>query len=138
LDAFGYRAANVMRHAKSPIEDSLPFIYEQVLDRLRSKDEHDGTKAKPMLDLIAFMAPESIPADVLSDALTVTSPPEDESLASVQFQSAQRELRRLHLIRRQDDGFSIHQFAQAILRDLLRDSTFAVMRRHVPRLAGLP
>lgn len=119
--AFDRHAAVVMKQAKSPVDESLPFTYEQILSRLRRNDAKDGTKAATLLELIAFMAPEAIPEEPLRNALATASPPEDTSLAPVEFQSAQRKLQRLHLIQLRDDGFTIHQFTQAVLRDILHD-----------------
>lgn len=119
--AFARNAAIVMKQAKNPVDESLPFIYQQIMSRIRQDDAKNGTNALTLLELVAFVAPEAIPQDLLRRALIAASPPKAISLAPVEFQSAQRELQRLHLIQLTDDGFTVHQFTQALLRDLLHN-----------------
>jgi hypothetical protein len=140
-DAFDRRAAEVMKHTKSPGEESLALIYEAVLSRLRQSYEENGIKARVLLELIAFVGSQRIPLELLRKALVYVSPPADGSLAPIEFQSAQRELQRLHLIQSGDDCFAIHQFTQTMLRDILHDvkieRCLALHRILADRFAGI-
>lgn len=116
------RAAAVMKQAWTPVEQSLSFVYENILDRLQQSQQKHGIKARSLLELIAVFASEAIPGDLLRSTLALTSPPEDPTLVTVEFQAAQKELQRLHLVTYSANGFSIHKFTQAILRDILRET----------------
>src|SRR5437773_2220515 len=76
----------------------LVFTYEEILSRLRQDDAADGTKAAMLLEFVAFMAPDAIPAELLRSAMAGASPSVEASLAPLEFESARKELLRLHLV----------------------------------------
>ncbi len=125
-DGFLSRPAQIMRHAKTsrstdPYEQSMTWMYEQILSRVRQRDQDNGTKAAILLELIAFLDSAGIPLELLEEALREASPPDDLAMAAVEVISARRELTRLHLIEMQEDGvLAVHQFTHAILQDILR------------------
>lgn len=123
---FSQAPAKVMRQAKlpdtsDPYQQSMTWMYEQILSRMRQRDVEYGTKVASLFELAAFVDNIDIPADLLQLALGMAVPPADAVTTTAEFISARRELMRLHLIDMHSEKFEIHQLTHVLVRDILRD-----------------
>jgi hypothetical protein len=116
--AYRSRPAATMKRAVSPVQQTLTWIYEQILQRL---NEDEDKSPLQLLQLVSFLSPRGIPVEFVTSALAILRESEDEGQAALDFQVATRELRRLHLIEVKDSSISIHSLTQEIILDLLHD-----------------
>jgi DNA-binding SARP family transcriptional activator/tetratricopeptide (TPR) repeat protein len=116
---------------------SLTAAIRLATDRLAEADP----AALALVRIGAFLAPEPIPADMLTRPITATGssrPPELEALTAVVTSpvAAHRSLGRIgsYGLARTDQGLQLHRLTQAILRDQLTNAHADAYRRYAQAL----
>ncbi|HWR46755.1 MAG TPA: FxSxx-COOH system tetratricopeptide repeat protein, partial [Pseudonocardiaceae bacterium] len=114
---------------------SLTSAIRLATDRLAEADP----AALALVRIGAFLAPEPIPADVLTRPIAVADgdlPPELEVLAAASPVAAHRSLGRIgsYGLARTDRGLQLHRLTQAVLRDQLTVDSVAAYRSYAQAL----
>ncbi|MBV9731115.1 MAG: tetratricopeptide repeat protein [Pseudonocardiales bacterium] len=116
---------------------SLTAAIRLATDRLAEVDP----AALALVRIGAFLAPEPIPADMLTRPITATGSsrsPELEALTAVVASpvAAHRSLGRIgsYGLGRLDRGLQLHRLTQAVLRDQLTEDSATAYRRHAQAL----
>jgi hypothetical protein len=118
-------AASVMQRTQKPedADRTLTWIYRRILGRLRQLDRDTGASTAALLELIAFVAPVGIPADLLFYALGAYKRIKDNVSGAAVFQAAQRDLCARYLLARDGAGetatFAMHPLTQTLLRSII-------------------
>src|SRR5437667_10024608 len=90
------------------------------------KVEQTNPAAADLLRLCAFLDPDAIPEDLMSQGRTHLSPLLQRSAANtLMLNDAIEKLRTFSLVQRHPDTkmLSIHRFVQAVLKDTMRKET---------------
>lgn len=122
VDTFCRRLAEDVRELDLPLpvnQKTLFVIYTQVLEQLRDAD----MSAAQVLELVAFVGPSGIPAELLREAyaqLVAQSVEGGDSADLRSFEQAVRFLQLRYLVSTASGALNVHPLTQRILRRILR------------------
>jgi hypothetical protein len=98
-------------------ELTLTTIYKQTLSQLARMDADTGTVACRVLELVACVAPDGIPTDLLREALQSSG---ERPTTSTQFAEALLALQTRFLVTKVEGRLAVHPLTQELLRSILR------------------
>jgi tetratricopeptide (TPR) repeat protein len=120
LELFRRRQTELLKRGKpGDYHDTVATTWDLAFQQVTE----ESAAAGELLQLCAFLAPDRIPLDMLTDG--ADSLPETVAAAVVDgiaLDEAILVLRRLSLVERQDDSLSVHRLVQDVTRDRLPDA----------------
>lgn len=115
-----------LRHLSGGMDDDHPHSVYATLTLSFEQIKQANPAAIDLLRLCAFLHPDAIPEEMITEAIPNLSPLLQEVASSpLKYDAMIAELRRYSLLHRNPETktFSIHRLAQAVLRDSMDDTT---------------
>jgi tetratricopeptide (TPR) repeat protein len=122
LDLFRHRQRDLLSRGK-PSTD-YPHTVATTWELSFQQVQQASPAGADLLNLCAFLAPDDIPRDLLSEGAGHLPPPLADAVADpLAFNEAVAALRCYSLIEVRDDALSVHRLVQAVTRDRLAGKT---------------